>query len=164
MVKQALVFVVLAGCIDSASTTTQPITPYAFDAFLRFGDIQGESQEGKHGNLEAAMLSWSFIDDNTGQAGLITNCVGHACQFDVVGATRQSNGDGTTTVWRLDSNVPSLAHAVMHGTSGDDIFKVNLSSAGEEEVALASLLDCHIPPDCGHQTKGLICVPVCTLR
>jgi hypothetical protein len=164
MVKQALVFAVLAGCVDSASTTSQSITPYAaVDYFLILDGIKGESQD-RNGNLKDVMVAWSFTDADHGQAGLATNCVGFGCRFDLVEAVRQSNGDGTTSVWRLSSDVPSLDHAVIRGTSADDMFTVNLSSAGQEEIALTSLLDCHIPPDCGHQTKGLICVPICTLR
>jgi len=162
MVKQALVFAALAGCIDSSSTTTQSITPYAADIFLRYGDIKGEQQDPS--SKRTAILSWNFIDDNTGEAGVISNCVVHACQFDVVAATRQSDSESATTVWRLDSAVPSLSHVVTHGGVADSTFMVNLSSGGEEHVALVSLLDCEIPPDCGHVQKGMICVPICTLR
>jgi hypothetical protein len=163
MVKVALLFVVLAGCVDSASTTSQPLTPYASDYLMIFDEIKGESTD-KSGNLKDVMVAWNFTGPDTGEGALATSCIGFACQLEVVTATRQSNGDGTTSVWRLSSATPSLDHAVIHGTSTDSMFAVNLSSAGAESIALSTLLDCAIPPDCGHVIKGQICVPICALR
>ena len=133
------------------------------DYLMIFDEIKGESQD-KHGNLKDLMVAWNFTGPDSGEGALATNCVGFACQLEIVQATRQSNGDGTTSVWRLSSATPSLDHAVTHGTSADQIFEMNLSSAGAETIALASLLDCETPPDCGHVIKGQICVPLCVLR
>ena len=161
MVKHAWVFAVLAGCIDSASTTTQPITPFAAsDYLLVIGNHPGESHENTH-NLRDMIFAWTFNSDDSADAVLATDCVGFGCHLEAVSATRQSSGD-STSVWRLSSDTP-LAHAVTHGTSTDSELTVNLSSGGSGTIALRALLDCVAPPQC-EQTHGVFCVPLCTLR
>ena len=161
MVKRALLSVVLAGCVESASAAEQSLTPYAFDAYLKLGDIQGESQDSKH-NLKNMIFAWSFNSDDSADAVLAIDCIGFACHLETVAATRQSGSD-STSVWRLSSAEPSQAHAVVRGTSADDKLTLYFASGGTEDVASASLVYCVPPPGCV-QLKGEFCVPICTLR